>query len=338
MSKTISCVTVALLALVSSAEAIGQIATFDELPLTPESYYNGAEHADTFGQAFQSAGASFDNYFSNESGFDYWERWSYSNTTDRKTEGYTNQYSTYPGVGSRGSANYAVGYDAGISPVITLPAGYQPVSVRLTNTTYTALAMRDGYYNAKQFGGATGDDPDWLRLTITGRDAAHNPIAELTPIQFYLADFRFADNSQDYILDQWTNVNLSSLAGARELAFTIWTSDTSPFGGVEYANTPTYVALDDLSLTQIAGDVNGDGNVDIADLTSVADQWLQAGPVADATGDGKVDIADIALIATNWQMSAGGGVMLVPEPSTYALAICSLAFIPWTLRRARRAK
>jgi hypothetical protein len=37
--------------------------------------------------------------------------------------------------------------------------------------TYAALSMRDGDGFAKQFGGASGDDPDYFLLTITGRDA-----------------------------------------------------------------------------------------------------------------------------------------------------------------------
>ena len=54
---------------------------------------------------------------------------------------------------------------------IDLPAGMDPASVRLTNTTFAALSMRDGDAFAKQFGGVSGDDPDWFLLTIDGLDA-----------------------------------------------------------------------------------------------------------------------------------------------------------------------
>jgi hypothetical protein len=108
-----------------------------------------------------------------------------------------------------------------------------------TNTTWAALSMRDGDGFAKQFGGASGDDPDFLSLTISGFDAAGLPTGA---VEFLLADYRFADGSLDYIVDQWTWVDLGSLGAVKDVDFSIASSDTA-FG---FVNTPAYFAMDDL--------------------------------------------------------------------------------------------
>ena len=56
--------------------------------------------------------------------------------------------------------------------------------------------------------------------------------------------------------------------------------------------------------TQIPGDMNQDGNMDIDDLVSFAGQWLSdgAGTQANINGQGVVDLADFALMAEFWMM------------------------------------
>lgn len=326
--RSLGCLLVVVVAILSQATARAQIVDLEDLPLDPESFYNGSAYVDQGGQAFQSGPVTFNNYFSNAFGFDYWDNFAYSNTTNTTTPGEGNQYSAITGIGSRGSANYAVGFDGGGSAVL-LPAGVSPVSVQLTNTTYTALAVKNGYGVAHAFGGTTGNTPDWLLVTISGRDANGQAIPGMPSVPFYLADYRFGDNSQDYVVDTWKNVNLTSLAGARELVFSVTTSDVSIFDGVAYPNTPTYFALDDLSVTSQAGDVTGDGVVDIQDITRMANSWLKPGPVADANGDGIVDIQDVTVAANHWLAGAGGGASAltpVAEPAAGVLAVVGLAF------------
>jgi hypothetical protein len=87
------------------------------------------------------------------------------------------------------------------------------------------------------------------------------------------------------------------------------------------------------------GDVNGDGHVNIQDMTRVANNWLKTGPTCDANHDGVVDVRDLLYITNNWNGGGGADVNLavVPEPATYALAITALAsLVPWTLRRISR--
>jgi len=56
----------------------------------------------------------------------------------------------------------------------------------------------------------------------------------------------------------------------------------------------------------LPGDVNGDGKVDLTDLTMLARNWQQnVMPYTngDVSGDGKVDLTDLTMLARNWQAS-----------------------------------
>jgi hypothetical protein len=223
---------------VSLGHAATTVSTFDDLPLPAGSHYfpNAAT-------TFTSGAASFNHDYT-DFGFPgcCWSGWVYANETDTTTAGFANQYSAYAGAGAAGSANYAVAYLG--APVATLSAPTAALGVYVTNTTYTALSMRDGDSFAKKFGGTTGNDADYLRLTITGLDAAAQATGS---VDFYLADYRFADNSQDYIVDQWAYVDLSSLGVVSSLQFAMRSSDEGSFG----MNTPAYFAIDNLGVAAV---------------------------------------------------------------------------------------
>ena len=53
-------------------------------------------------------------------------------------------------------------------------------------------------------------------------------------VSFYLADFRFADNSLDFMLTHGNCVDLGGLAEARSIGFSFESSDVGKFG----VNTP----------------------------------------------------------------------------------------------------
>lgn len=213
--------------------------TFEDKSLPPNSYENGAN----LSGGFTSGGAFFNNNYN--STFDFWLGWSYSNVKDVTTPGFTNQYAAYhlPSGGGDASSNFGVAFNFDVGDArVTLPSGTNPLSMRLTNVTYTALSMRDGDAFAKKFGGATGNDPDFFLLNIQGRDAS-NAITGTVP--FYLADFRFNNNALDYIISNWTTVDLSSLpANTTALTFELTSSDNGAFG----MNTPAYFAMDTLIL------------------------------------------------------------------------------------------
>jgi hypothetical protein len=234
--------TLMLSALATTAGA--QVVDFEDvgtnLPIDGVDYYNGADGAG----GFTSGGATFSNTFTDfGGGFTGWEGWAYSQMTDTTTPGFGNQYSAFTGSGVGGSATYGVGFPGGTGAggitTITFDAERALAGGYFTNTTYAALSMRDGDGFAKKFGGTSGDDPDWLLLTVLGYDATD---ALTGSVEVYLADYRFADNSLDYILDEWLWVDLSELEGVQSLDFVLSGSDVGDFG----LNTPGYFALDDL--------------------------------------------------------------------------------------------
>lgn len=219
------------------------------LPIDGNFFYDGRsafDPDDPDATDFTSQGATFNNEFEEFFEDCCWQGFAYSQTTDTTTAGPENQYSAITGSGVGGSATYGVGFpggEVGASGIATITLD-QPLTAAggwFTNTTWAALSMLEGDDFAKQFGGESGDDPDYLKLTVTGLDGLGGVTGA---VEFFLADYRFADNTQDYIVTDWTWVDLASLGTVAALDFTIESTDTE-FG---FINTPAYFAMDDLVL------------------------------------------------------------------------------------------
>jgi hypothetical protein len=329
-----------------SGAAAGITADLEDVSLPPNSYLNGGPNTST--NVFNSHGVLFPNSY--DATFDVWDGWAISNKTDVMTSGFGNQYSAYnlsSGGGVGGSPNFAIGFPSfSTGLTVQLPVGYNPSSVQLTNTTYAALSMRDGDTFAKKFGGQSGNDPDYFYVTIRGIDGNQQPVGS---VNFYLADYHFADNSQDYIVSHWTPVDLSSLAGAKTLSFDFASSDVGMFG----INTPTYVALDDLQLLDVPtrkGDLNLDGATSITDVSALMaalsdlqkyqaahnltdDETLALGNLDE---DHKVTNLDLQALVNILANAGGGGTLTpVPEPAPGCLAVigATVLLISWRPRR-----
>jgi len=209
-----------------------EVATFEDLILPPESSWNGADGAG----GFISGPATFQNNYNAE--WNFWDGFAYSNRTDPNATGPEAQYNAIPGAGQGGSATYAVafvGWEA--PPRLTFAGPQRFTGLYVTNNGYAFYEMRNGGLFSRKFGGATGEEQDWFKLTITGLDANDLPTGE---VEFYLADFRFPDSARDYILDSWAFVDLSALGEVKALQFALSSSDTGDFG----MNTPAYFCLD----------------------------------------------------------------------------------------------
>jgi hypothetical protein len=304
---------------------------FDELPLGNNSYKNGSDGSGGF--------LTRDTFFTNSYQPDYqaWMGWALSNVTNTAANGYSNQYAAYPGSGADGSRNFAVGFlgahsyaPEGESEIhnglIHLPPGLEPTQVEIANSTYTVKSMLQGDAFAKKFGGPSGNDPDWLRLTIIGVNEDQIPLVSTT---LMLADYR-GDQSGDYIRDGWTNVDLSGFRGkgVRGLTFALDSTDVGLYG----MNTPAYFALDNLELSPIdstttpRGDLNEDGNINRADLALLLHHLGTTSSATIAMGDlnddGGVGLADVMALRSLMQEAAAtvGSPSAVPEPSTFLLA------------------
>jgi len=221
---------IAALTIVSTANA--DIATFEDLSLPPESYWNGSDESG----GFTSGSAYFNNNYNSD--WSSWDGFSYSNITDTTTTGLAAQYNAITGAGQGNSANYAIGYIGwALPPTITLDTADVVEGLYVTNNNYACYSMLDGDAFSKKFGGDSGNDPDWFMLTITGKDV--DGVVTGT-VDFYLADYRFADNIADYIVSTWQYVDLTSLGAVKSLEFTLSSSDTGDWG----MNTPAYFAVD----------------------------------------------------------------------------------------------
>lgn len=210
-----------------------EIATFDDLSLETESYWNGSDGSG----GFVSGSANFNNFYEHVWGS--WAGFAYSNIKDTSAQSWASQYNAITGDAQSGDI-YAAGYLDSfnqIAPIMALNSEQVLTGLYVTNSNYVYYSMLNGDAFAKKFGGASGDDPDWFLLTIIGKDASGNVTGV---VEFYLADYRFADNSQDYIVDTWQYVDLTSLGVVKSLEFTLNSSDVGPWG----MNTPAYFMLD----------------------------------------------------------------------------------------------
>lgn len=307
-----------------------EVIDFADLALPAESFWHGPDPngVDVDGQygpervgQFTSRGASFGNIY--DLRFNSWRGFAYSNQTAASTTGEANQFRAVAGAtdGSAGVYAMAFGYldlapnnqqSFGFDPLdadhlaqlptITLPADRKLQSALVTNSAYTVDEMQTGNEFAKRFGGASGGDPDWLKLTAYGMDDAGAPLG--VAVDFYLADFRAAGSAADYIVNDWTHWDLAPLAAARSLHFNVSSSDIGSFG----MNTPAYFALDNLTFTSatLPGDFNDDGAVDAVDYAV----WREGGLGGEAF-DAWLD---------NYGLSTTTSTIVVPEPATWLLA------------------
>lgn len=180
----------------------------------------------------------------------YYSGVTYSRLTDNRLEGLDGRDVAMPGQGAEDSEVYGI-YNGSTPFTFEYEEGAIPQSIQLTNNAYAYSSMLKGDDYAKKFGGLVGDDPDFFKLTITGHDAEDN---ETGSVDFYLADYRFDDNSEDYIVDSWEEVDLTALGTVHKISFSFESSDEGEWG----MNTPAYFAFDNLT-TEAAPAAEGEG-------------------------------------------------------------------------------
>ncbi len=163
----------------------------------------------------------------------YWVNgWAWSSQTDSITSGYTNQYASASGSGDS-SETYLVSYS--FSKIIT-PLHF-PKKISINNNAYAYWSMKNGDSFAKKFGGVTGTDPDYFRVILYGYQSG---VKKEDSIVVYLADYRAALSTNDYIVKGWIDVPLDSLYQTDSIEFVLESSDNGSFG----MNTPAYFCID----------------------------------------------------------------------------------------------
>lgn len=217
------------------------ISDFENLLLAADTFWNGSDLTGGF--------ASGNAYFVNDynTSFSSWSGFTYSNKKNSTTAGYTNQYSAITASGYNTSSNYAIADEYGNAKIRLTgnAAGKLVKGFYVTNTTYAYLSMKNGDAFAKKFGGTNGTDPDWFKLRALGwRSGA----LKSQFVDFFLADFRSSDSTQDYIVRDWRWVDLQPLGDVDSILFQLTSSDTGSFG----MNTPAYFAMDNFTTTDTA--------------------------------------------------------------------------------------
>ena len=216
------------------------VSTFEKFTLAPNSYYQN-----TNGDDFKDSNAIFQ--YDWDATFSYWSgSFIYSNMQDSVTSGFANQYATKALTGYAGSANYAIGEYVSKIVLTDSSLGRVVSGCYVSNSTYAYNSMRDGDAFAKKFGGITGTDPDWFKLTVR---KYYGGVMTNDSATFYLADYRYNNSAQDYIIKDWQWFSLSSLGAVDSLVFSLSSSDVGAFG----MNTPAYFCMDNFTATEPVG-------------------------------------------------------------------------------------
>lgn len=211
---------------------------FENLELEDNSYWDGSD----LSGGFEVEEAFFKNTFTDwGGGFTSWGGFSYSNMTDTGVTGLNAQFVAHAGSGAKKSSTYVIGY---CPDTISFNVASEMDHIYITNSLYTSLSLKNGDAFSKKFGGESGNDQDWFKITITGLDESDNATAT---VDFYLADYRFESNEEDYIIEDWERVDLSTLGIIMKLAFELSSSDMGDWG----MNTPSYFCLDELKVKHL---------------------------------------------------------------------------------------
>ncbi|CAG5076290.1 DUF4465 domain-containing protein [Parvicella tangerina] len=239
-------------ALLSGVASTAQNVSFENISIpSAESFWNGSDLTGNENPTGIFSSSASEDYFQFNTVYDttwgaaygIWSSgWAFSNQTSDTLTGLNGQHSSYAG-GAADSAQYAIGQQN--SKIHRLSSYHFFESVQISNSNYAAHSMLNGDQFAKKFGGTSGDDPDWFLLTIY----AHNDIDQVyDSVEVYLADYRFSNNTQDYVVKDWVNVDISSLGTADYLRFEMTSSDMGAWG----MNTPSFFAIDDLTYASSA--------------------------------------------------------------------------------------
>ncbi len=158
-------------------------------------------------------------------------------------------------------------------------------------------------------------DPPYNQLLVNGQ------FTQPTSITIDLTDY-VAPEDQDYELKI---IGWSSQTGS-QVAPTFYNGSALAY---EYKSDGLYLTAA-VAAALHAGDANGDGMVNLADLQILGDNWQSTTATwaqADFTGDGNVNLADLQILGDNWGFGVGPDVsfdqalagVAIPEPTSMLL-------------------
>jgi len=157
--------------------------------------------------------------------------------------------------------------------------------------------------------------------TNTDGNRVYNPNQPLF-VDADAGDYRLVANAQ--AIDGGSNLlayaaglneNSLDLAGNPRIA-----GESIDIGAYEYAA--------EIPSARLPGDANGDGIVDLADLTILARNWKKTGTwsTGDFNGDGFVDLADLTILARNWKKTLNDVASVPTNALSWEAAMASVTF------------
>ena len=182
-----------------------------------------------------------------DTAFKYWASgWALSKIINNKKEpsNYAEHlYSAAPGYGvengNKGKA-FMVGQSGSYFYLQRKSANDFPLKgFYVSNSTFAYNSMKFGDAFGKKFGGSTGKDLDSFVLEIK----SFKQSKQVDIKRVILADFRFSDSSQDYIVDKWNFVAIKD-AYTDSISFQLHSSDSSISALGRWMNTPAFFVLD----------------------------------------------------------------------------------------------
>lgn len=215
------------------------VATFESFALPTDSFLNGEQEiTNSSWKGFENGNLLFENIYDTSFGGFWSKGFALSTMRDSITEGFTNLFSAITASGHM-SPTYAIGQNN--AWIYNNDSSIQMAEgVYVTNSTYAALSMKNGDAFAKKFGGTSGNDSDFFVMHFVGFFEGNLS----DTISFYLADYRFSNNNEDYILNSWTWVDLTAIGKFDSIQISLASSDNGQFG----MNTPAFYALDDFTV------------------------------------------------------------------------------------------
>lgn len=215
------------------------VASFDDIQLDANGYYNGA---DQMGGAYSGAYLFYNFY---NATYGSWTGFSVSNRQETDFKNYAeSQYNSCVGHGVNNSENYAVYFysNYGIEKEIdTAPIQdrngnkIKAKGFYVTNSAWN----RHAYLNGDGMTPGAFATGDWCKLTVygvTGEEIADS-------VEYYLADYRSGNPAAHRFVNDWEWIDISALGEVDQLNFKITSSRKNDYG----MTTPAYFCMDDFA-------------------------------------------------------------------------------------------
>ena len=224
------------------------VINFDSKDTGVDNYYRPTTHGSH--DWMEGSGSFGMSVFTNAWGSS-WAGFTYSDVNNPAVGGFGNEFAVYgDGLDYSNGGVYSVGYIDGyngVTPTLSFGAPSTVNGFFANNTAYAAWDMMNGSGFSKIF-----STNDWFKLTVEGFDSES---ASQGSVEFLLADFTGysdGDDKDDYIVNDWAWVDLTSLGGAvSSLEFSLSSSDSGAFG----MNTPSYFAIDQVDVVPEPGTI-----------------------------------------------------------------------------------